>query len=188
MHGCVPMDVVRVPLSNGGIALIDRVDWFAALTYHARNGLSYYLRPCDRTWRRTTSTKWQYAVTDLKHHGHRATATMHRLVMRAEPGHIVDHINGDRFDNLRSNLRFCTHQQNIQNMAIRGGTSQYKGVCHCPSHRGTKKWRAQINRYERRTFLGYFRLEEAAARRYDEAAVELFGEFANLNFPQLIEQ
>ncbi|MCP4571462.1 MAG: endonuclease [bacterium] len=181
MDACT--DAVRVSLSNGGVALIDAELWESEIAFTSHDGAAFAVTPSSRTWRRTTHSKWQYAVINLTRRPKKYACSMHRLVMRAQPGTIVDHINGDRFDNRRVNLRFCTNAENLRNMAIRGGSSRYKGVHLCPTHRGKKKWRAQINRRGRRTFLGYFRTEAEAARCYDFAAVECFGEFARLNFP-----
>lgn len=110
---------------------------------------------------------------------------MHRFLMDAEPGQFVDHINGDRLDNRRSNLRFCSFQQNLQNRAPLseriGGSlqSKYKGVGRADSRKNP--WRAYIGIDGKSKHLGCFATEEDAARAYDEAAVEAYGEFAQLN-------
>ncbi len=179
MHGCVPADVVNVPLSNGGIALIDRADWFGQFEYHAANGETYRVRPCEQTW----WTIRRYITTRMRQ-GRRTDIRLHRLIMQAEPNQIIDHINGDRSDNRRSNLRFCTRSQNNQNQFARKGSCRFKGVHYAGDAHRTKPWRARIQLNNNQTLLGYFTTPEAAARRYDQAAVELFGEFANLNFPE----
>ena len=95
-------------------------------------------------------------------------------------GSEVDHINRDKLDNRRSNLRLVTHTQNCVNASLRvTNTSGFKGVNF---YRG-KYWRAYIRVNYRHISLGFFPTAEAAARAYDEAAREHFGEFAFLNFP-----
>lgn len=107
---------------------------------------------------------------------------MHREILNAPDGMDVDHINGDRLDNRRANLRVCPHRQNIRNQKPRvGGTSRYKGVYWCSTYR---KWRVQIMSDKKRIHVGAFDDEEQAARAYDVAALEHHGEFARLNFPQ----
>jgi hypothetical protein len=97
----------------------------------------------------------------------------------------VDHIDRDGLNNQRSNLRTASHAQNMQNRRWAAGSSQYKGVCW---HRRIGKWQAytavsQPGGNGRKIHLGYFQNEEEAARAYDAAARERFGEFAYLNFP-----
>lgn len=107
---------------------------------------------------------------------------MHRLVMNAGPGTIVDHKNHNTLDNRKANLRFCTRSQNLANQRlVRGGSSRFKGVCLVPNHT-KRKWSAYITLNKKRKSLGYYETEEEAAAAYDAAAIELFGEFAYLNF------
>jgi len=96
---------------------------------------------------------------------------------------LVDHINGDPLDNRRQNLRPATPSQNQANrtkyQGRRGVTSRYKGVCW---HRKDKKWMARIYRDGKQIYLGGFDCEIEAAKAYDSAALEIFGEFALPNF------
>ncbi len=104
---------------------------------------------------------------------------MHRLIMRAQKGQEVDHINGDRLDNRRENLRIATHKQNSYNSKSRGGSSQYKGVTW---DKQTNKWRSLIRENGKVLALGRFDSEQQAARAYDLKAKEIHKEFAVLNF------
>jgi hypothetical protein len=99
---------------------------------------------------------------------------LHRLIMGAKRGELVDHINGDTLDNRRSNLRFATKAENSRNARIKGGSSRFKGV----SFNG---WAAHIRVDGKLKHLGRFATEEEAARAYNEAAIRHFGEFARLN-------
>jgi hypothetical protein len=111
------------------------------------------------------------------------TVQMHRLIMNVTLGDkvIVDHINGDRLDNRRSNLRIATVAQNSRNTRLsRLNSSGYKGV----SWRSREqRWMARITRNGKSRYLGYFATAEEAARAYDAAAREAFGSFAKVNFP-----
>lgn len=111
------------------------------------------------------------------------TIYMHRQLMGLR-GPPVDHIDGDGLNNRRSNLRHATAEQNRANRRKRGKqrgsySSKYKGVC-LPAPR----WLAFISHLGKMKHLGAFKTEEEAARAYDRAAKELFGEFASLNFPE----
>jgi hypothetical protein len=100
---------------------------------------------------------------------------MHRQIMDAPKGMVVDHINGNKLDNRRKNLRVCTNQQNICNMKSKNN-SGFKGVYF---DRCSKKYTARVNKKH----LGTFKSAEEAARVYDKHAYEIYGEFAYLNFP-----
>jgi hypothetical protein len=126
--------------------------------------------------------KW-YAKEDSNtvyaKHGCPTAVLLHRLIMGAQPGEFVDHIDGNSLNNLTSNLRICTKSENDRNRRPRKGTSIYKGVCW---HKRDKKWHAQIGLSGKTIHLGYFDNEIEAAKVYDLAASEHFGKFARLNF------
>lgn len=113
--------------------------------------------------------------------GGRQIVYMHRAILDAQPGQHVDHINGDRLDNRRANLRLVTNTQNQQNKRTPShNTSGHKGVCW---HKGVGKWHVRITINGKRLHLGYTRDRETAARLYDAAARYFFGEYARLNYP-----
>lgn len=97
-----------------------------------------------------------------------------------EKGMVIDHINGDAFDNTLSNLRYCTPSQNQMNSSKtkRKKTSRYKGVCFVKSK---NKWCVQIRLNGLQKVVGWFSNEKDAAIAYNEKAVELFGEYARPN-------
>jgi hypothetical protein len=116
------------------------------------------------------------------------TMAMTAVVLRLPLGTLIDHINGNSLDNRKSNLRVATHTQNMANRK-RGSnnTSGYIGVSKVNK---TKKqgWLAQVNKDRRCYTLGTFGNPIMAAKVRDKFALMLFGEFAKLNFPELIEQ
>lgn len=121
-----------------------------------------------------------YAVAHDEQHPSRKIVKMHRLLMNPGIGQEVDHKNGIPLDNRRSNLRLCSHSQNGKNKRSSKGSSRFKGVS---LHKRINKWMASITMNYKKIHLGYFETEEQAAKSYDLKAKELFGEFANLNFP-----
>lgn len=157
----------EIPLSRGLVALVDDDDYeavVAAGAWHASlcGGDLIYARHSYRD---------QFDVPRVIY--------IHNLVMRTR---LVDHINGDGLDNRRCNLRPATTTQNLANTAPPShNTSGYKGVNF---YRRTGRYRAYIQSGYRPTHLGYFATAEQAARAYDAAALEHFGEFARLNFPK----
>jgi len=150
-----------IPLTRGRFTIVDAADyewlgahkWFASLRKHTF-----------------------YACRN----GGRTLLLMHRVIMEPPKGMVVDHINGNGLDNRRSNLRVCTNAQNVRNSRPKGSTSRFKGVYH---REDMRKWCARIYHAGRQVHLGNFEDERQAARAYDRKALELFGEYAYLNFP-----
>ena len=107
---------------------------------------------------------------------------LHRLILQAPAGMLVDHRNGDVCDNRRSNLRVCNSNENQRNKrAVPGGGSRFKGVALM---KNSNKFRAYIFVSRKQKHLGLFATEEEAARAYDAAARLHFGEFCCVNYPQ----
>jgi hypothetical protein len=147
---------VLVPLTQGKFAIIDEADADSVLASNWSFG------------------RQGYAVRHVGGRDSRNYLLMHRWLMDTPKGMDTDHINGNRIDNRRSNLRICTRSQNVRNRTVQRNnrSSPYKGV----SRHSDGKWRLSIN------VAGYETAEEAA-RVYDRIARELHGEFARLNFP-----
>lgn len=150
------------------------------------SGRECFVDDCD--FDTTSEHKWtvfsvgncSYAFTKIG--PEQKTLLMHRMILSAKNGQVIDHIDGNGLNNVRSNIRFCTQSQNKMNSrSFHKGTSSYKGVCR---HNGVKKkWQAYVNVNQKKIKLGYYETEEQAARAYDEAAKKHYGEFARVNFP-----
>ena len=101
---------------------------------------------------------------------------MHREIAKPKTGEQTDHINGDKLDNRRENLRSCNNSQNQINQKIdRTNTTGFKGVF---VHKPSGKFCAMIQKDKKRKYLGLFLTREAASSAYQSACVSLFGEFA----------
>ena len=159
-------DVRYIPLTQGKFAIVDAedYDWLSQYKWYAsKQGTSFY------ACRVKGST----------------TVSMHREIMKAPKGLMCDHKNHNSLDNRKSNLRLCTRAQNQYNKcAKKNCLSRYKGVI---LRRDCRKWSARIGFNYKRIHLGHFFDEIKAALAYDNKAIELFGEFAYLNFPERIE-
>ncbi len=147
----------EIQLSQGEMALVDD-DVFAEL-----DKFYWY---CDADG---------YAARMAKRpNGQRFVLRMHWCIKRVQPGFVVDHINGNRLDNRAENLRVCTKAQNNANIHKDG----FKGVCW---REHAKAYKAYIKKNGKQIHLGYFKDQVKAAEAYNEAAANLFGEFASLN-------
>lgn len=112
--------------------------------------------------------------------GTRIKRLLHRDILGATGKIEVDHIDGDGLNNLRGNLRVCTRAGNNQNRKLADSSvSGFKGVSF---NKPLGKWQARIMHGTASIWLGLFEDASEAARAYDNKAVELFGEFAWLNF------
>lgn len=152
----------RLTLTQGMFATIDDADFALVARYH------WHLRAHEGGERYYVS---RHIVTDQ---GKKSTQSMHTLLTGWE---LVDHVNGDGLDNRRANLRPATSSQNAANARRRkDNSSGFKGVSQRPNGR----WMARI----RMKSLGTFPTAELAARAYDSAATETWGEFARTNFPR----
>ena len=144
-----------------------------------------YYRFCSFKWYLTGRRSKFYAVRSVKIDASRTvTVRLHREIMNAPKGKLVDHKNGDSLDNRRSNLRLATRSQNMMNRrkTIVKTSSKYLGVCRLKKK---KRWLAQLRCNKKVLLSRSFRNEIDAAHAYDMAAKKYFGEFARLNFPDL---
>lgn len=103
--------------------------------------------------------------------------SMHRVIMKAPKGVQVDHINGNRLDNRRENLRLCSLAQNNQNAKCYSGL----GV------KGVRQEGAVFSARIQSKPLGYYSTLQLAALAYDREARLVFGEFAKLNYPEVTD-
>lgn len=155
----------EIPLTQGLVTLVDDEDYDRVMAagkwYAHRNGRVFYARRNVR-------------LPD----GRQGAVLLHAFLTGFA---VTDHVNRDGLDNRRANLREATHAENVRNARRRSDNqSGFKGVTW---HKQCRKWNAQIRTGADRRHLGLFSTPDAAARAYDEAAREMFGEFAGLNFP-----
>ena len=132
-------------------------------------------------WQSVKDNRVFYAVKNFTYQkGKRRLIKMHRLILGITDSSIkVDHQDRNGLNNLRTNLRVVTDSQNMSNRAsAKNSTSKYLGVCW---DKFMNRWRAVIQKDRKNKKLGSFSNEIDAALAYNKAAIELHGEFANLN-------
>lgn len=151
----------KIKLTKGQYALVDDDD------FKYLNEVSwFYLEP-------------GYAARSIRQGTKIIKQLMHRVIMNTPKGLEVDHINENKLDNRRQNLRNCLVRENRRNRkSLRNNTSGYKGVCW---YKKSKKWVAKISFNGKRYHLGYFDDIIKAAKAYNNAALKYHKEFAALN-------
>jgi hypothetical protein len=101
---------------------------------------------------------------------------LHRLILAPKLNEQVDHIDGNRLNNIRDNLRLVTNQQNQMARHVAVSGVGYKGV-----HKHGKGFRAHIKFNGKQIRLGSYPTAIKAAKAYNQAAIALFGEYAVIN-------
>jgi len=162
------MSANKIKLTRNSFTLIDERDF---------SSISKYKWHC---------TYYGYAATNSCNFGKKPGITlMHRLILGAKKGEICDHINRNRLDNRRKNLRICTYSEQLQNRTISDKnrdkkTSKYYGVYWSFLH---KKWRTRVTKNRKVSKEGgLFINEKEAAKKYDKLALIVYGKYARLNF------
>ena len=157
--------MIEFDITGGSVMIDDDNEWLMDYSWHV-SGSGYaihYVNKQDEQF-------WQQPV--------KTAIYMHRVVTGLARGdkRVADHINHNKLDNRRDNLRICSAKENLRNQESQ---RKFKGVFYL---KGRKKcWQALIVVDGVRHYLGNFYSEEEAARAYNAAAIELFGEFAYLN-------
>lgn len=164
----------EIKLTKGKIALVDDED------YEYLNKFKW------QAYKKYNNCYAGRALSRRLNNGKQKTIFMHREILSLEVGNIqADHIDHNGLNNQRSNLRVATPSQNTFNRRSHSGaSSKYKGVQH---HKAKYKdtvyyyWKAVIGINGKVFHIGVFKSENDAALAYNQKAVELHGEFANLN-------
>lgn len=100
---------------------------------------------------------------------------LHRFIMDCPKDMEVDHINHNPLDNRKSNLRICTHQQNLRNKSLQcNSTSGIVGVSWSKTF---NKWKSYIMIDNKYINLGLYNTKEDAIKARERAEIEYFGEY-----------
>lgn len=158
----------QIPLTQGQFAIVDDQDYDYLMQW------KWCAAYCKRG-------KRFYALRTYKVDGKQLSIGMHRQLIGVVDKSIkVDHIDHDGLNNTRKNLRTTSHSQNMANRRPKqNGTSEFLGVYKI---KDKNTWIAQITKNNKRIKLGSYKNEVDAAKAYDNAAIEMHGEFANVNF------
>lgn len=156
-----PEEYKLIPLTQGKVAMVDNED-FEHLS------------------------QFNWNVVEQGYAFNSKVGLMHRYIMNAPPHLEVDHKEHNRLDNRKSELRLATRPQNSANTRPRrGSSSKYTGV-YWSKRAG--KWVSDITKDGKKKRVGTFDTEKEAGMAYDKKALELHGEFAYLNFPELKQE
>lgn len=149
----------KIKLTQGKYALVDDID------FNYLNQWKWYYH------------KTGYAIRDVWYPSEkrREKVRMHRVIAKTPEDMVTDHVNQDKLDNRRSNLRICTTPENLFNRPA------YKDRLYKGTQKNGKKWVAKIVFNKRQYYVGIFKTELEAAEAYNNKAKELHGSFANLN-------
>jgi hypothetical protein len=160
----------HIPLTKGKFAVVDDSDYAALAQFkwqaHLNGGVWYAQRWVSERPRSHPLGRKKRCIL------------MHRQILEATADREVDHRNHDGLDNRRENLRAATRSGNTAN-GRPARARKFRGV-----YPAGRRWCAAISNYPSSVrYLGYFDDPVDAARAYDAAAIEKYGEFATLNFP-----
>lgn len=117
-----------------------------------------------------------YLVSYYFYAGKRKCVRFHRIVMNAQPNQCVDHINKNKADNRKQNLRYCSRIENDRNRGVYSTNSSGVTGVHFDKRRG--RWIASITYNNKRIFIGRFYSKEDAIKARLEKEAALFGDFA----------
>ena len=156
--------------------LIDRESWISEHLYTWKNGSTLRVVPRDCVW---SSDRNGYALTSTYHFGPVRWIKLHRLIAEV-PGHLdTDHINGDKLDNRRDNLRHLTTKQNARAMAKIRSKTGYRNVRRHGKGYTIRCWNGLVERSQ-----SGFATAEQAARAWDSWAIQNGYLEEALNFPE----
>lgn len=144
----------RIVMKNNNIVLVDNED------YEKLMGIGGWYKDGRG-----------YAIADKIINGKRTIIDMHRLIHPPKEGFIVDHIDQNKLNNQKSNLRDATKSLNALNSGMwKHNKSGYKGVCWSKQ---ANKWRATINHNGKQIHIGFFGKAKEAATAYINKSREL---------------
>lgn len=152
---------IRIPLTQNKYAIIDEDD---------------FERVGQHKW--FTFAKGYGATHNPKDHN--KMIWMHRFILDAPIGMEVDHINGNRLDNRKENLRLCTKSENQMNRSRnKNNRSGFKGI-YLDTRSRSRQWNAKIVINRKPIYLGAFNTPQEAGKAYELAAKKYHGRFAHL--------
>ena len=133
-------------------------------------------------YKKFSPQKWSYAGGyAVRYTADKKRIYLHREIMKCPSEMFVDHINNNRLDNRRENLRICTHAENVRNVGLRSNNvTGYIGVSYI-EERKSRQWRARTRKDGVTQHIGYYETPEDAAKAYDTFVVSI-SEFSKTNF------
>jgi D-serine dehydratase len=161
-EGVMNMDISSILVDDEDLSLLRAYNWKVKHYHRGKGYKNFYVRALLNT------------------EGKIVEFLLHRLIMKAEKGEIVDHINGNTLDNRKQNLRLVNATNNSYNKKVPcTNTTGYKGVVRRNCKRNP--FCAFIQEKKKQIYLGYFATAKEAAEAYDAASLKYHGEFGRTN-------
>lgn len=148
-------DITKIYDSNGNFCYIDTEDLQKISNYR---------------WHKDSANYWQSYIKGSENQ----SILLHRLILSVEDNQFIDHIDHDRSNCTKKNLRICTPQQNAQNLSLRkDNKTGVIGVFY-----KNNKWTSYINVNKKTIYLGNFSNKKEAIETRLKAELKYFGDFA----------
>ena len=145
------------------------------LKISGKTGKGKYAEVDDEDYLSLKNYRWhlvggRYIARGIMTDGKQTRLYLHHAILGKKEGMDVDHINGNKLDNTRKNLRFVTHHQNTLNRKTpSNNTTGYRGVTY---HKKDKKYQAAISKKGKTVYLGQFKTSKEASLIYNQARME----------------
>jgi hypothetical protein len=157
---------VLIPLTRGKFAVVDLEDAERLCQF-------FWCAHCIRG-------RWYASGRVFNEDGWQKLMLMHRFIVDAPDGVLIDHEDNNALNNSRRNLRVATKAQNAANSRLRSDNkSGYRGVSWDDRK---EKWRAVVRPKGRQVWIGYYDDPREAALAHDVVITEMFGAFARTNY------
>lgn len=150
----------KIPLTQGKFAIVDNEDFYELSRYKWHFNSGYAVR----------------SIYDKSENGRQKVIAMHRVIAGTQPGMDTDHINHDKLDNRRSNLRACSSSENQQNRRFQVGRSGFYGV-----YKNGSGWVVRMRIEKKLKNFGTFKNIIDAVNEYKRISKQTRGRFALTN-------
>lgn len=122
----------------------------------------------EEDFKRVSKNSWSYHHSGYVVRG-KPQISLHRFIIGAKKGQYVDHINRNKLDNRKENLRLCSKKQNNSNSLFQDGV-HWRG--------DREAWIVRMNVNGKKKYIGYFKKKKDAEEARRKASIKYHGEFS----------